>query len=290
MRNDEFQTWLAQADRLTAEQRGRALTAINQGHEAAASLAVIELRVDQHRRCPRGHARGLRRLRGLRSDHQRLDRYTAVPLVPQAGLAPLRRGLGASRIRAALDAALWNRSRHGLSLLPPLSAARGSIGLAVGGLGGIRRDLSAAPSQGKTPARVPPATAWRQVPQARSVGLAGAGVDGGRARWCDHQRRGAGHDHSRTGECVAVGAGLRRRALPSRAAPGRRACSMRASINWPGGECGAATTSRRSTTATVNSSCSCCRFAVSRPSIWKATCTDSIRSTAPASPRRGLVW
>ena len=53
MRNDEFQTWLGQTDRLTAEQLGRALAALNQGQEAAASLAAIDLRVDQQRRCPR---------------------------------------------------------------------------------------------------------------------------------------------------------------------------------------------------------------------------------------------
>ena len=58
MRNDEFQAWLAQADRLTAEQRGRALAALKPGHEAAAALAAIELRVDEQRLCPHCQAGG----------------------------------------------------------------------------------------------------------------------------------------------------------------------------------------------------------------------------------------
>ena len=52
MKSEQFQALLPQIDRLTAEQRGRALADLNQGHEAVASLAAIELCAGQQRRCP----------------------------------------------------------------------------------------------------------------------------------------------------------------------------------------------------------------------------------------------
>jgi len=72
MNHKRFQAWLAQADQLSAAQRGEAEAVLSGGPRASASLAAIEAGVGEDRRCPhcgtpgavsRGKARGLRRYR-----------------------------------------------------------------------------------------------------------------------------------------------------------------------------------------------------------------------------------
>lgn len=52
MRNNELQAWLAKTARRAHAQRRRTLVALPQGHQAATSLATIELRVDEQQRYP----------------------------------------------------------------------------------------------------------------------------------------------------------------------------------------------------------------------------------------------
>lgn len=70
MRRTAFQEWLSRVDGLTAAQRREALAVLSGRSEGAASLAAVELGVDEERRCPRcgtpgavsrGKARGVRR-------------------------------------------------------------------------------------------------------------------------------------------------------------------------------------------------------------------------------------
>ncbi len=52
MTNEEFQRWLAEVERLTAAQRERLQQVVQELGDEVASLAAIELRVDERRRCP----------------------------------------------------------------------------------------------------------------------------------------------------------------------------------------------------------------------------------------------
>jgi transposase-like protein len=70
MRRTAFQEWLSRVDGLTEAQRREALAVLSGRSEGAASLAAVELGVDEERRCPRcgtpgavsrGKARGVRR-------------------------------------------------------------------------------------------------------------------------------------------------------------------------------------------------------------------------------------
>ena len=72
MDHERFREWFSRFDELTAAQRKEVLAALSEPSEGAASLAAIELGVDDERRCPhcgaggavkRGKARGLRRFR-----------------------------------------------------------------------------------------------------------------------------------------------------------------------------------------------------------------------------------
>ena len=70
MKRGRFQEWLSGVDELTAAQRSEALSVLSGRSSGAASVAAVELAVDEERRCPRcdtpgavsrGRARGLRR-------------------------------------------------------------------------------------------------------------------------------------------------------------------------------------------------------------------------------------
>ncbi len=70
MKRPGFQDWLSKVDGLSEAQRREALEVLSGQPEGAASLAAVELGVDEDRRCPRcdtpgavsrGKARGLRR-------------------------------------------------------------------------------------------------------------------------------------------------------------------------------------------------------------------------------------
>ena len=70
MDSKDFQGWLSAAGGLTRAQRREALAVLSGRSAGEASIAAIELAVDEARRCPhcategavsRGHARGLRR-------------------------------------------------------------------------------------------------------------------------------------------------------------------------------------------------------------------------------------
>ncbi len=95
MTNEEFQRWLAGVEQLTVAQRERLQQVAQEQGDEAASLAAIELRVDERRRCPRCGAGGAVR----RGCAHRLRRYackacrrtfhalTGTPLAgPLAGL------------------------------------------------------------------------------------------------------------------------------------------------------------------------------------------------------------
>ena len=72
MDHERFRDWFSHVDDLTAPQRAEVAAALSERPQGAASLAAIELGVDDERRCPhcgsggavsRGKARGLRRYR-----------------------------------------------------------------------------------------------------------------------------------------------------------------------------------------------------------------------------------
>ena len=72
MDHERFREWFSRVDELTAAQRKEVSAVLSEPPEGAASLAAIELGVDDERRCPhcgaggavsRGKARGLRRFR-----------------------------------------------------------------------------------------------------------------------------------------------------------------------------------------------------------------------------------
>ena len=72
MAHERFREWFSRVDELTAAQRKEVSAVLSEPPEGAASLAAIELGVDDERRCPhcgaggavsRGKARGLRRFR-----------------------------------------------------------------------------------------------------------------------------------------------------------------------------------------------------------------------------------
>ena len=72
MDHERFRDWFSRVDELTATQRREVAAVLSDPPEGAASLAAIELGVDDERRCPhcdaggavsRGKARGLRRFR-----------------------------------------------------------------------------------------------------------------------------------------------------------------------------------------------------------------------------------
>ena len=72
MDHERFRDWFSRVDELTATQRKEVAAVLSDPPEGAASLAAIELGVDDERRCPhcdaggavsRGKARGLRRFR-----------------------------------------------------------------------------------------------------------------------------------------------------------------------------------------------------------------------------------
>ncbi len=72
MDHERFRDWFSRVDELTASQRKEVAAVLSDPPEGAASLAAIELGVDDERRCPhcgaggavsRGKARGLRRFR-----------------------------------------------------------------------------------------------------------------------------------------------------------------------------------------------------------------------------------
>ena len=72
MDHERFRDWFSHVDDLTTPQRAEVAAALSERPQGAASLAAIELGVDDERRCPhcgsggavsRGKARGLRRYR-----------------------------------------------------------------------------------------------------------------------------------------------------------------------------------------------------------------------------------
>ena len=72
MDHERFRDWFSRVDELTAAQRKEVAAVLSEPSEGAASLAAIELGVDDERRCAhcgaggavsRGKARGLRRFR-----------------------------------------------------------------------------------------------------------------------------------------------------------------------------------------------------------------------------------
>ena len=87
MEHERFRDWFSRVDELTAAQRKELVAVLSDPPEGAASLAAIELGVDDERRCPhcgaggavsRGKARGLRgsgaRSAGRRSERSRARR------------------------------------------------------------------------------------------------------------------------------------------------------------------------------------------------------------------------
>ena len=102
MDHERFRDWFSRVDELTAAQRKEVAAVLSDPPEGTASLAAIELGVDDERRCPHcGSAgcgvagQGARSaplpVQGLREDIRRAHRHGAVGAAPQGALAGLRR-------------------------------------------------------------------------------------------------------------------------------------------------------------------------------------------------------
>ena len=102
MDHERFRDWFSRVDDLTAAQREEVAAALSGRPQGAASLATIELGVDEERRlCALRHRRfclsgqgarsALLSVQGLREDIQRAHRHGAVGSAPQGALAVVRR-------------------------------------------------------------------------------------------------------------------------------------------------------------------------------------------------------
>ena len=132
MDHERFRDWFSRVDELTAAQRKEVAAVLSDPPEGAASLAAIELGVDDERRCPhcgaggavsRGKARGLRRFR-CKDCGKTFGALTGTAL---SGLHHKERWLafGASlaegeTIKEAAEL-LRDSAEHGASLASPLS-------------------------------------------------------------------------------------------------------------------------------------------------------------------------
>ena len=108
MDHERFRDWFSHVDELTAVQRQEVVAVLSDPPEGAASLAAIELGVDDERRCPHcGSGGAVSRgkaprpaplsLQSLREDIRRAHRHGAVGASPQGALAGLRRLAGRRR-------------------------------------------------------------------------------------------------------------------------------------------------------------------------------------------------
>ena len=130
MDHERFRDWFSHVDDLTAAQREEVAAALSGRPQGAASLATIELGVDEERRCAhcgsggfvsRGKARGLRRYRCKACGKTfGAHRYGAVGSAPQGALAVVRRVVGRRGDDTRVCRALRDCSEHGASLAPPL--------------------------------------------------------------------------------------------------------------------------------------------------------------------------
>ena len=99
MDHKPFRDWFSHVDDLTAAQREEVAEALSGRPQGAASLATIELGVDEDRRCAHCgsggsvqnscKASGFRcyRVQGLREDIRRAHRHGAVGSAPQGALS-----------------------------------------------------------------------------------------------------------------------------------------------------------------------------------------------------------
>ena len=150
MDHERFRDWFSRVDELTAAQRKEVAAVLSDPPEGAASLAAIELGVDDERRCPhcgaggavsRGKARGLRRFRCKECGRT----FAALTGTALSGLHRKERWLafGASLAEGETikgSAARCGRdcAEHGASLAPPLSGS-GAPGCRTGLPGSSRQ-------------------------------------------------------------------------------------------------------------------------------------------------------
>ena len=131
MDHKRFREWFSHVDELTAAQCKEVAAVLSDPPEGAASLAAIELGVDDERRCPhcasagavsRGKARGRRRYRckACGKTLRRAHGHGAVGPAPQGALAGLRRLAWRRRDDPRGCQALQDCAEHGASLASPL--------------------------------------------------------------------------------------------------------------------------------------------------------------------------
>ena len=130
MEHERFRDWFSRVDELTAAQRKELVAVLSDPPEGAASLAAIELGVDDERRCPHcgtggAVSRGARSspfpVQGLREDVRCTHGHGAVGAAPQGALAVLWRLACRGRDDQGVRRALRDCAEHGASLATPLS-------------------------------------------------------------------------------------------------------------------------------------------------------------------------
>ena len=177
MDHERFRDWFSHVDDLTAMPRAEVAAALSERPQGAASLAAIELGVDDERRCPhcgsggavsRGKARGLRRYRckGLWEDIRCAHRHGAVGSAPQGALAVVRRVVDLRGDDTRVCRALRDCAEHGASLALQLpGGGSASAGPACRDRRG-RRDLRAREPEGGAETGPQAAPTRRQGPAA----------------------------------------------------------------------------------------------------------------------------
>ena len=188
MKRGRFQEWLSGVDELTAAQRSEALSVLSGRSSGAASVAAVELGVDEERRCPRcdtpgavsrGRARGLRRYQCKGCGRT----FNAVTGTPLSGLHRKDRWLSFGEALATGETVKASAERccgDGVSLASPVSQGCGDgAGQAQGDCRG-GRDVCAGEPQGGTDPQAQGAPPRRQGEQARAVARAGSDTDGRR--------------------------------------------------------------------------------------------------------------
>ena len=142
MDHERFRDWFSHVDDLTAPQRAEVAAALSERPQGAASLAAIELGVDDERRCPhcgsggavsRGKGARSAPLSVLREDIRRAHRHGAVG--SEGALAVVRRVVGRRGDDTRVCRALRDCAEHGASLGATASWRRSGKGRT--GLSGI---------------------------------------------------------------------------------------------------------------------------------------------------------
>ena len=131
MERKEFQAWLSAVDTLSEAQKAAAVEILAGRPVGEASVAAIELGVDEDRCCPycgtpgavaNGKARGdaALPLPDLQADLRGADGHAAVRPAPQGGVADLRRVSGRWRHGEGVGGTVRCRREHRLPLAASL--------------------------------------------------------------------------------------------------------------------------------------------------------------------------